>query len=526
MKFFCLRNYLSAGLGLALFICFCLPAAAALSLIRSSDTNTIYYVDDRGVRHAFPNAVTYFSWYGNEPANVLSVSNQILGQYPLGKNVTMRPGTFLIKVATASAVYAVEQGGNLRQLADESLAEKIYGPKWAARVVDVPDVFFGDYHVGAPLKSYELPFDLLFKDAAGKFYWRGNGAARPFTSEAAVKANNFSAGDAVTVTRDLVRREKPISAWEKNIFNPAAPLFAGSNDCEHKKLKAAVIFLSAGNHTSAELEKAELIKNQIGSRFAVVTENLSALDLSYPLVTASDNGYILRRRNDGAYDVQNELINSFYETNEDIFDFIIVFTNFKTPEEADSNEVANFTPITNDVSGIGRNILHGGDIYGSGGKLKGVIMMGNVSKYNLDSEAGWNETLNYVMHEILHQWGAYVYFKDAAGNLRDELLRPGDKSHWNYYAGFISPLGGSGWIDNGDGTFTNGLAQLSDTAVRKYSLLDLYLMGLIPYQLMPPIMYVVPETPGETGNTIRGRAEYVSISQIIAAHGQVGCEIK
>jgi len=128
-----------------------------------------------------------------------------------------------------------------------------------------------------------------------------------------------------------------------------------------------------------------------------------------------------------------------------------------------------------------------------------------------------------IMHEILHSWAAYISFKDDKGQNSDALLRTKDLQHWSYYAGFISPLGGSGWIDNLDGTFTNGLTELADTNLRQYSDLDLYLMGLIPAQVMKPIMYLEPEISNEMANRISAKAIYVTIDQIIKASEKVGC---
>src|SRR3989344_7808587 len=117
-------------------------AQAAPQLLRSADFGTVYYLDDEGVRHPFPNQTTYESWYGNNFSKLVTVSNSYLAQYPLGRNITIRPGTRLVKVRTSPEVYVVTIGGVLRQLAEEELAQEFFGPHWATRVVDVPDVFF------------------------------------------------------------------------------------------------------------------------------------------------------------------------------------------------------------------------------------------------------------------------------------------------------------------------------------------------------------------------------------------------
>ena len=130
-----------------------------------------------------------------------------------------------------------------------------------------------------------------------------------------------------------------------------------------------------------------------------------------------------------------------------------------------------------------------------------------------------------MVHETLHQWGAYTDFTTADGKKSKELLRSDDFSHWSYYAGFISPLGGSGWIDNGDGTFTSGLSKMDDTNLRKFSPIDLYLMGLIPHQLMSPMAYIKPKNQGALGNTIEGTLQTVPVEQLISASGEIKCSI-
>ena len=66
---------------------------------------------------------------------------------------------------------------------------------------------------------------------------------------------------------------------------------------------------------------------------------------------------------------------------------------------------------------------------------------------------------------------------------------------------------------------------MDDSTKKKYSQLDLYLMGLIPAPVISPVMYVEPEVFGAAGNTIRGVAKYVDIQQILEANGKIGCEL-
>lgn len=503
---------------------FTTTALAAIELVKSKDFGTVYYLDSRGARHPFPNLITYQSWYGADFSRIVTVSNEFLTKYPLAKNITIRSGTYLVKVTTDPKVYAIEPGGVLREIIDSDIAEKIYGKTWAKKVIDLPDVFFDNYIVGKPIESdRDLPNGILYKNTSlGKYYYKNNELLQPFESTVAILANHFQLSDAISSDLAFHQRLKPITSLNKNVFNLTAEPKTDKRDCENENLKAAVIFLADQEYTSAEVEKVEKIKKEIAERYNWVTNGLSQIDVSYPTIILANDKYLLQKRNDGTTEINNEVVNTFYDNNPDAFDFIIIWTNFKIPSE-NTNEIASFTQITNRFSGLGRYFFDLSFLYGSSGKLKGVIVMGNINKYDPATTLGLNFSLNMIMHEILHNWAAYISFKDDEGQNSDVLLRSSDLQHWSYYAGFISPLGGSGWIDNGDGSFTNGLTKLADSNLRPYSDLDLYLMGLIPAQLMKPIMYLEPEIPNEMGNRIFAKAKYVTIDQIIKASEKVGC---
>ncbi len=499
-------------------------AQASIELVKSSEYDTIYYVDSYGARHPFPNKITYQSWYGNDFSKVITISAKLMENYPLGKNITIRPGKYLAKVRTSPKVYALEQGGVLREIQNEIVAELLYGKGWNQKIVDIPEVFFGDYEIGKPIKDErDIPNGILYKIIGGdKYYYKNNSIIREFFSLADLKANNFEVKDAIEAENDYHRRERPIIGLDKNVFNPVASVIKDRRDCENKNLKAAVIFLADKEYNAGEVEKVEKIKKQISDRFSWATSGFSKMNVDYPTVIMSNDGYFLEKKADGTTDVKNEAINAFYDANLDVFDFIIIWTNFKIPSE-NTSEIASFVQTSNKWTGINRFNFDWSYMFGGTGKLKGIVIMGNVNKYNIETEKGMNETLNYVMHEILHNSAAYTNFIDSKGKISNKLLRSDDYKHWSYYAGFISPLGGSGWIDNFDGTFTNGLSKLADSGLRQYSNLDLYLMGLIPKQFVDPIMIVEPDIPGAVGNRIFGKKTYVTIDQIIAANGNVMC---
>lgn len=116
----------------------------------------VYVIGADGSRHPFPNEDVFFSWYKNFD-HVLIVGETEMASRPLGANVTMRAGTNLVKITTDPRVFAVEPGAVLRWISSEEIAEELYGEDWAARVHDVPDVFWGNYSLGDDILSAVHP---------------------------------------------------------------------------------------------------------------------------------------------------------------------------------------------------------------------------------------------------------------------------------------------------------------------------------------------------------------------------------
>src|SRR6056297_3364648 len=127
------------------------PAKAADSaesgdLIKIEGYSPVYYLGADGQRYVFPDEATYFSWY-KDFSSVVTLPQEEVESYDLASNVTMRPGTNLVKrpVPTDPNVYAVTPNAELVLIPDEETAETLYGENWTDRVVDVPDSFFVDY---------------------------------------------------------------------------------------------------------------------------------------------------------------------------------------------------------------------------------------------------------------------------------------------------------------------------------------------------------------------------------------------
>ena len=146
-------KYTIISLILAISLGGVLPAKAsglpAGSLIRGSQP-AVYYITEDGKRLAFPNTNTYFTWYSGFN-DVKFVSDKELASYPLAGNVTYRPGARLLKLASTTTVYVISHGGVLRPIMNTGVAEQSYGLKWGNLVDSLPDAFFTNYKVGAPV---------------------------------------------------------------------------------------------------------------------------------------------------------------------------------------------------------------------------------------------------------------------------------------------------------------------------------------------------------------------------------------
>lgn len=110
----------------------------------------VYYYGQDGRRHAFPNERVYFTWF-SDFSGVREVSAGTMASITLGRNVTYRPGSRMIKFRTVNRVYAVSRGGTLRWITTEDVARQLYGSNWATKVDDVGDTFYSNYTPGSDI---------------------------------------------------------------------------------------------------------------------------------------------------------------------------------------------------------------------------------------------------------------------------------------------------------------------------------------------------------------------------------------
>ncbi|MCK4554095.1 hypothetical protein KAU19_03980, partial [Candidatus Parcubacteria bacterium] len=198
--------------------------ASAGDLIKMDALSSVYYLGADDKRYVFPNEQTFFSWYSDFSA-VVTIPQSELESYPLAANVTIRPGTKLVKITTDPKVYAVESNGTLVHVPDEATAIALYGADWAQRVVDVPDAFFTNYTVSAEtVSATAYPEGSLIKtaDLSTVYYVDASGNARQITTGAAFEANRFKWSDVITTTLAIPTAGTDLAAVESTLIDTSS----------------------------------------------------------------------------------------------------------------------------------------------------------------------------------------------------------------------------------------------------------------------------------------------------------------
>ncbi|MBI5071358.1 Ig-like domain-containing protein [Candidatus Falkowbacteria bacterium] len=171
-------------------------------LFKSPLSTTVYYFGSDNKRHIFPNEKTYKSWYPDW-SNVKSVTAEELRAIPLGKNVTVRPGTVLVKIDTNPKVYAVEPNGLLRWIPTETRIKTLYGGNWATKIIDVPLAFWGDYFFGSDISTDTHPTGALVQYSGTTDVYYIQGAEKRKVTAAGFTANNFRSENILAIPTTL-----------------------------------------------------------------------------------------------------------------------------------------------------------------------------------------------------------------------------------------------------------------------------------------------------------------------------------
>lgn len=210
---------------------------------------------------------------------------------------------------------------------------------------------------------------------------------------------------------------------------------------------------------------------------------------------------------------------AFYATHPDNYDQIVLWTDQPLIQDAFAYEIT----VSNEVRGIGQDIYDLSSSLGSGGRLRSLVNMDALSKYPDDPTTkflGENNTLSVMGQEVGHRWLAYLEFRDRTGARSDALLGR-DLAHWSFFFDSdASVMEGNDIEDLGGGQFR------TTDAVRRYSRLDQYAMGLVGPSSVPSFFYVeAPNSPKAResapaiGVSFTGTRRDVLIDDVIAVMG-------
>lgn len=211
----------------------------------------------------------------------------------------------------------------------------------------------------------------------------------------------------------------------------------------------------------------------------------------------------------------------FYATHPDNYDQILLWTDQPLITDAFAYELT----LANEVKGVGQDIFDLSQSVGSAGRVRSMVVMDYLGKFLDDPTQkipglGENNTLSVMGQEVGHRWLAYVDFRDSKGATSEALLGR-DNAHWSFFFNSdASVMEGNAIQDQGGGKF------LTTDAVKRYSRLDQYLMGLVPPSLVPSFFYV--ESPDSThtradapqiGVSFTGTRRDVLVADVIAVNG-------
>ncbi|MFA6429331.1 MAG: hypothetical protein WCV84_02420 [Patescibacteria group bacterium] len=201
-------------------------------LIKASGP-AVYYYAGNGKRYVFPNEKTYFSWFADF-STVKTITDAELAAIMIGGNVTIRPGTKLVKITTDPKVYAVTAGGVLHWVESEAIAIALYGANWAQRVVDVPDGFFVNYTVGSSLASAVHPDGSLIAYAGSTDRYVVMSGTKRKVTDAGFSANFFQVANILPTTisypngTDVTARETALADIVTGTGGVGTPVTGGT----------------------------------------------------------------------------------------------------------------------------------------------------------------------------------------------------------------------------------------------------------------------------------------------------------
>ncbi len=269
-----------------------------------------------------------------------------------------------------------------------------------------------------------------------------------------------------------------------------------------------------GAATAAPTDVVALTPEQLSSAKSGSNEFLP-IGRSGNLLRVEAHASYDRYRPDGSHnaDARQQLASGVIEELGDHYDFIIVAPAM----QVDLPGVRGLHwQVHNDVQGIGRPLLDLRPQFGSAQQLKAVIDLDESGLAFATGAVEYDHLLDTVMHEIMHQWVAYVPLL-VDGDALAPLATAG--AHWSSrYDSDASVMLGARWHALGDSEWRQVAVYDS------YGPLDLYLAGFIAASELPATRYLLTqelqgtELP-ELGRTVQASEREISVPELLAALG-------
>lgn len=210
----------------------------------------------------------------------------------------------------------------------------------------------------------------------------------------------------------------------------------------------------------------------------------------------------------------------------DHYEIITIWVTF---DDRGTDALAYALNVRNEVAGLGRRLaqVDQAGAYGSKGTLRTVVNMKSLGLSSGDAREGWTSTLETWGQETGHRYMAFLDIRDPRTGRSSDLLLGRDCAHFDWFVDTqASVQDGLAWKDNGDGTFT-WIEQS-----KRYGNLDLYGMGLLAADEVPPFFAIVdvPNYVREgcdgfrssripAQRTVSGTRLDLTIEDVIAANG-------
>lgn len=222
------------------------------------------------------------------------------------------------------------------------------------------------------------------------------------------------------------------------------------------------------------------------------------------------------------YEARAAASRQFYASHADAYDFLVIFPAFEMDRSSvissAETEGRHFL-VRNAAAGIGLPVGEAPFEFGSSRRLLGVI-----DDYALvpGDTQDVEDALAVVAHEIAHQWSGNALFLDRRTGQVSTALLGVEASHWSYYLDSdASVLYGADWEPSAGGAYT------AAAVGKRYSALDLYLMGFLDESELNPITLLLPASPAipaaslppAPGTRIAASPLVIAAGDLVAAMG-------